>query len=221
MLPWFRVDDAFHSHPKVLACSPAAIGLWTLAGSWCAAHLTDGYISDRELRHLLPRGSAQLASILVSNGLWTRMASGYQFHDWDAKNLTRERWERERENSRDRQRRWAAAHSNAVSDADPNGVSDTVSNAVTNSAPTRPDLSKGVGSTQGDRPRARARDRNPAYSGEPNPAEGAAGRHPSARTLAEAEAAAGLNGAPPARGDTVADIARSARGAITRPEVTR
>jgi hypothetical protein len=40
----FRVSDGFPDHPKTLGLTLEAIGLWTLAGCWCARYLTDGYI---------------------------------------------------------------------------------------------------------------------------------------------------------------------------------
>jgi hypothetical protein len=55
-------------------------------------------------------------------------------------------------------------------------------------------------------------------NGQVNPADGAAARHPSARTPAEAAAAAGIqSGQRPARGPVVADFAELIRKAITKP----
>lgn len=80
-MTWFKVDDSFHSHPKVLAAEPAALGLWVVAGAWSSANLTEGFVPDRALQRLLPDG-ATLAKELVAAGLWTRSRGGYQFHDW-------------------------------------------------------------------------------------------------------------------------------------------
>lgn len=87
-MPWFKVDDAFHSHPKVLATSPAALGLWVVAGSWSSAHLTEGFVPDDVVQRLVP-GSSQLASELVTAGLWKRRKYGYVFHDWLDQNPTK------------------------------------------------------------------------------------------------------------------------------------
>jgi general stress protein YciG len=78
---WFKVDDSFHSHPKAMAVSLAALGLWTAAGSWSGAHLTDGFIPDRGVQ-LLARGESALAEELVAAGLWKRTKGGYRFHQW-------------------------------------------------------------------------------------------------------------------------------------------
>ena len=80
-MPWFPVDDTFHSHPKVRATSPAALGLWVVAGSWSMCYLTDGRIKDTDLPRLLP-DAAPLADELVSTGLWRRTRDGYVFKDW-------------------------------------------------------------------------------------------------------------------------------------------
>jgi len=80
-MTWFKVDDSFHAHPKVLATEPAALGLWVIAGAWSSAHLTDGVVPDHALSRLLP-DSATLAQKLVTAGLWRRIKGGYLFHDW-------------------------------------------------------------------------------------------------------------------------------------------
>jgi hypothetical protein len=80
-MPWFKVDDSFHAHPKVLATEPEALGLWVVAGAWSSAHLTDGFVPTHALSRLLP-GSDELARKLVTAGLWRRTKGGYQFHDW-------------------------------------------------------------------------------------------------------------------------------------------
>lgn len=87
-MPWFKVDDSFHSHPKVLATTPAALGLWVVAGAWSSANLTEGFVPDHALPRLIP-DSEPLAKELVSNGLWTRAKGGYRFHDFAEYNPTR------------------------------------------------------------------------------------------------------------------------------------
>lgn len=80
-MPWFPVDDKFHSHPKVMVTSPAALGLWVVAGSWSSDYGTDGVVRDDQLSRLLP-DAATLAGELVASGLWKRIRGGYAFHDW-------------------------------------------------------------------------------------------------------------------------------------------
>ena len=79
-MPWFPVDDSFYSHPKALAASLAARGLWVTAGSWSSAHLTDGVVPVHVLGLL--GGTPELAAELVAAGLWKRTRRGYVFNDW-------------------------------------------------------------------------------------------------------------------------------------------
>jgi len=95
-MTWFKVDDSFHSHPKVLAAPPAALGLWVVAGAWCSANLTDGFVPDYVLQRLLP-DAAQLAGQLVTCGLWRRAKGGYRFHDWSQYQPTKEEATAQRE----------------------------------------------------------------------------------------------------------------------------
>ena len=82
-MPYFPVDDSFHSHPKSMAVSLTALGLWTVAGSWSSDHLRDGFVPDHVVSSL-SRGQIELAKELVGAGLWKRTRGGYQFHEWDA-----------------------------------------------------------------------------------------------------------------------------------------
>lgn len=102
-MAWFKVDDSFHSHPKVLACDPAALGLWVVAGAWCSSSLTDGFVPDYALPRLLP-GADELARNLVAAGLWRRTKGGYRFHDWNSYNPSSEAVKAEREAARQRMR---------------------------------------------------------------------------------------------------------------------
>jgi hypothetical protein len=104
---WFKVDDSFHSHPKVLAADPAALGLWVVAGAWCGANLTDGFVPDHVLPRLLP-DPAELAQQLVTCGLWRRSKGGYRFHDWGDYNPNSSAVKKERDAARDRMRKLRA-----------------------------------------------------------------------------------------------------------------
>jgi len=45
-MAWFNTDDKMHSHPTSRAAGLEAIGLWTLAGTYCTDYLTDGAIPE-------------------------------------------------------------------------------------------------------------------------------------------------------------------------------
>lgn len=79
-MTWFYTCDSFHSHPKVLGLSFAAIGVWNKCGSWCADHLTDGLVPTKLLNawHV----PAEAIAELLECGLWEPATTGYQFHDW-------------------------------------------------------------------------------------------------------------------------------------------
>lgn len=87
-MPWFRVDDQLHAHPKPNRAGLAAMGLWTLAGSHCMSYLTDGVV-ERWWVESKPRG-VKLAARLVAAGLWHEHPDGWVFHDWEEFQPTRE-----------------------------------------------------------------------------------------------------------------------------------
>lgn len=86
-MAWFKVDDKIHSHKKVRRLGPdrlAAMGLWLLAGSWCADQKT--MFIPAEVVEIFDR-KQRYASRLVEVGLWHREThegeDGYRFHDWE------------------------------------------------------------------------------------------------------------------------------------------
>lgn len=113
-MPWFRIDDKAHSHPKLIKAGNAALGLWLRCGSYAAAHLTDGIVPGvvAELYGTKPQ-----AAKLVKAGLWhghghgcpdgcpNPAAGDYVFHNFldDGRNTSRARHEAERKKARDRQ----------------------------------------------------------------------------------------------------------------------
>ncbi|GAB3125822.1 hypothetical protein [Glaciibacter psychrotolerans] len=106
-MPWFKVDDGFHGHPKVVDLSMAAIGLWTVAGSWCAKYLTDGFVPDRTVTRL--GGSPDEAAELVKSVLWDAAEGGYQFKDWEDYQPLKEEVEAERLAAQERMKKVRAA----------------------------------------------------------------------------------------------------------------
>lgn len=109
-MPHFRVDDAFHSHPKAQRVGDDAIGLWVRAGSFCMAYLTDGFVPEWWVKQQ-PKGAAK-AQKLVSAGLWHDGAEsngeqGYQFHEFvgPGRQDSREKIEADRELARKRKQK--------------------------------------------------------------------------------------------------------------------
>ncbi|MEZ3180330.1 hypothetical protein KYY02_17045 [Streptomyces pimonensis] len=113
-MPWFRIDDKAHSHPKLIKAGNAALGLWLRCGSYAAQHLTDGIVPGVVAQLY---GTKPQAAKLVKAGLWhehghdcpdgcPNPAPGdYVFHDFleDGRNTSRARAEAERKKARDRQ----------------------------------------------------------------------------------------------------------------------
>jgi hypothetical protein len=105
---WFKVDDRYWSHPKVMCLTTSARGVWLSAGSWAAAYLTDGHVPSRILFAIIPEPRSKVmaaASELVAAGLWTVVDDGWQFHDWDDYQPTKEMVDAVRHADAERKRR--------------------------------------------------------------------------------------------------------------------
>lgn len=101
-MPWFRVDDKLHSHPKIVAlfdgpCAGDALALWTLSGSWASDQRTDGFVPGGQAKRFGFKGKA--ASELVRVGLWVAVEGGYQFHQYLERNPSRAQLDSEKERS--------------------------------------------------------------------------------------------------------------------------
>lgn len=107
-MAWFKVDDGFYSSRKVVriprARRFAAVGLWILAGTWCARNLTDGRIEKHELEEL--GGRIADARALVECGLWQSVGDAFVFHNWSKYQPTKEQVEKQRDAEAERKRRY-------------------------------------------------------------------------------------------------------------------
>ena len=136
------------------------MGLWTVAGSWSADELTDGWVPDDVIDYLAPGIGNELATRLERAGLWRRVTrdgeEGWQFHEWTDHQPTREQVLAERAAAALRQKR---ARDKAREKRDKTGQDDEPSrrdSRVTHTAthgdvtpvvtvpPTRPDPTKEV-----------------------------------------------------------------------------
>ena len=83
-MPWFKVDDQLDGNKKVKAIPrrnrAKAIGLWTMAGAFCARELTDGFVPDYMLEELA--STPKIAEELVRVGMWERVENGWKFVHW-------------------------------------------------------------------------------------------------------------------------------------------
>lgn len=78
-MPWFRLDDSFDTHPKVLMAGNEAVGLYIRCGTYAARNLTDGFVGQEIV---LLYGSDSLAATLVRVRLWHRARGGWTIHDY-------------------------------------------------------------------------------------------------------------------------------------------
>lgn len=101
-MPWFKVDDTFAYHAKVMAAGNAAVGLWVRAGAWSMQQLTDGFIPGHVVASL---GSTREAKRLVDVGLWIEKEDGFAFHQWAPRQPSRIQVLAEREAAAERQRK--------------------------------------------------------------------------------------------------------------------
>lgn len=119
-MPYFAVDDRFHTHRKVMKLRRSesycqAIALWTMAGSWCCAQERErdtGVIPIDVLASFGIPSWQQAMDALVLAGLWELCDDcgddAVQFHDWDHWNVpgaAERRLEESRSKTRDRVRR--------------------------------------------------------------------------------------------------------------------
>lgn len=104
-MTWFKVDDQLHKHKKGRVAGVAAMGLWTLAGSWCAAELSDGFVPAMVCAQWSP-AYKKLARSLVSSGLWSEFEKdgedGWLFHDWSEYQPSSARVRQDRREARQR-----------------------------------------------------------------------------------------------------------------------
>ncbi|MGW7435671.1 mucin-2 [Streptomyces sp. NPDC054849] len=128
-MPWFKIDDASHSHPKFMAAGNAALGLWLRCGAYSAQHLTEGHVPAAVAKAY---GTPPQARKLVAVGLWhepghdcprcPQPAAGYVVHDFfeGGRNSTREQVEASRKGAAER----AAKHRESRKGARSEGESD-------------------------------------------------------------------------------------------------
>jgi hypothetical protein len=143
-MPWFKVDDTLHSHPKTRRAGLAAMGIWVVAGSYSCQYVTEGFIPDWFISG--QKNGHKYGAILVSAGFWIRHEKdgekGYLFHDWDHFQMSKAEVEADRAHNRERQRKYREKRRESQRNAVTNGVTDSVSNAETNGGsngpPTQP-----------------------------------------------------------------------------------
>lgn len=143
-MPWGKMDDKFHRNRKVrqlrrIEGGREALGVWTYWWSWC---LDDPELTGIVPRDELPEADLQAAKLLVDVELWDVVDDGYQFHDFNDYNPTRDQVESKKTADRERMaaKRSHASRENVASDshANPSGRPTRVA-STRDPVPSRPD----------------------------------------------------------------------------------
>lgn len=109
-MTWAKLDDNFHSHPKIREAfrrDPASIGLHAMAISWTSAYEADGRVPTWFIEGVIADESQRHSALdaLVSEGLWKRNGEGFVIHDYLDFNPSRAELRAKRDKDADRKRR--------------------------------------------------------------------------------------------------------------------
>jgi hypothetical protein len=157
-VPWFKVDDGLHAHRKVVRAGIDAMGLWVVAGSWCADQLTDGFIPDYMAQRLDPDFEKHAAA-LVAAKLWVPgekdEETGWWFHQWseEGRQPTAASVNAKRDDARERMAKLRADRAEQAKNkekgsksvrANTSRTSQEVTSTPTRPDPTRPSISNEI-----------------------------------------------------------------------------
>ena len=81
-MAWIRVESSVARNRKFVKAGPAPSWLWLCGLAYCQEGLTDGFIPSEALNYLGVKNARQLASHLVTAGLWDVVDGGWQVHDY-------------------------------------------------------------------------------------------------------------------------------------------
>ncbi len=151
-MPWFKVDDKHHDHRKTRRAlrgvrgkrrDAGAMGLWELAGSWCADNLMDGFVPADEL-HRWDDDWEALAARLVDADYWVTDEhdgeAGYRFLNWEEHQPMKADVEAKREAAKERMARIRATPRSGSGEVRANETRS--SRRPSRPVPTRPDPEK-------------------------------------------------------------------------------
>lgn len=117
-MTWVKLDDAFPTHPKILAAGDEAAWLFVCGLCHSSRHLTDGLVATAVLGRLTGlRRPERYAQRLVEAGLWLVEEGGWRINGYEEWQRSRADIEAEREAGRERARRSREARAKARRDA--------------------------------------------------------------------------------------------------------
>lgn len=136
-MTWFKGDDGFLEHEKVIAlmagpCFLSAVGLWYCGAIWCSKHLSNGVIPATVVRGFGPK-KGEIAE-LIRVEFWSQEGRTYRYKNWERYQPLKASVEQTRLKTNQRVRRHRAGPRNGVTNDDCNGVSNAECNAVCNVA---------------------------------------------------------------------------------------
>lgn len=148
-MPFFQMDDTFHSELRVIQAGTAAFGLYARCGDWVAEHLTDGFVPAEIAAHF---GTREWIERLLASGLWLPADGGYTMPDylgrhknWSAERIKAQRAAVAERQARARSRRRQSPNPVSQSESPPQSrVTHSVSHGVSSRSPSHPPL-KGDG----------------------------------------------------------------------------
>lgn len=120
---WVKLDTSYFGNPKIAQLGRPAVLLHLALITYCAEHLTDGYVTDAAIRNRsdsaqIPIGSRSRARRqLIDAGLLVRNGRGYLLHGFLDMNPQLERQAVEQERSRWREQKRSQRHPMSTADA--------------------------------------------------------------------------------------------------------
>ena len=105
-MSWFRLDDGFHSHPKVRKAGNAAVGLWVRCATYSAEYGRDGHIPLDLARDF---GKPTEIRSLIESRLWVPNGDGYLIRDYLEYNPTADQERARKAADAEKHRRWREA----------------------------------------------------------------------------------------------------------------
>lgn len=117
-MAWFRIDDGFYDHPKVINAGNAAAGLWVRCGAYSSAKGTDGLVPMKKVHEL---GTRREIEQLLAVRLWIETDGGVLIPDFLDYNPSKQDSDRRRRADAERKRRTRSAGAAAVSHDPING----------------------------------------------------------------------------------------------------
>ncbi len=142
-MAWFKMDDTWSTHPKVIAAGLHGRALWIAGGLHCSQQLTDGRIDKTSLQMIAALAAVKpsAASKLCELGLWIDRGDHYVIPNFLEYNPSREqvmaerdRWKSNKQRQRERARREAVDDPGDTSDV-PGGLP---GDSHRESSPSRP-----------------------------------------------------------------------------------